>query len=323
LPDNAGTVTYYELHKWSYTKNQLVDYRKHRGKTKLIEPLRLTINHLLANPYWTRLWIVQEVLLAERITLQWSSSKIAWPALKKFVEYSQGWKGVLPGPTVIKLSRYQWVSNNRRYDLSWMLQNFCEHQCADSRDKVFGMLAVVKSVQVSEKFEADYAQDTTTVFALTALHLLKLMEFGPVENGEPHQSKRWVSIVGKLRIAMLPSDSENRRYIGRRVMQDINNYRYEVQTNSLISSAKREHTAIETLCQLFGVPLSQDTLAQWKNRVPAAEDGLLPGGWTNWLLNAWRPFAASTPHDQSFVPDVKWPCVFGRFAIVPGNTAAH
>jgi hypothetical protein len=196
-------TTLNDLHRRAITKEHPGDrILKERGKTDLGIAVWLAMNTLLSNAYWSRLWIVQEILLARRITVQWCDMKVKWAALKTFVEYVPGWKGVAPGPAILKLSRYEWVSNNRRYDLPWMLQNFCAHDCEDPRDKVFGLLAVVKDTMA---IDVDYSKTASEIFAIAALHLLRDIETKtPAFPGRPQQAKRWAHIMCKLRVTMLP-----------------------------------------------------------------------------------------------------------------------
>lgn len=48
--------------------------------TQLMDALR----YLEDRPYWSRVWIIQEVVVANRVTLLCGNQTLSWPALVKF-----------------------------------------------------------------------------------------------------------------------------------------------------------------------------------------------------------------------------------------------
>lgn len=174
---------------------------KNTAYVRLKPEIRTGMNLILTNAYWTRLWIVQEVLLAPRIVLRHGYNSVVWDSLKRFMDSKPGFKGVGARPQVINMSRDAWVPNTRRYDMLWMLQNFCQHECDDRRDKVFGILAVVKD---DLGLRADYERSAEEVFILAALRLLRNMigDEDAIIVTANNQLQRWFSILWKLREAM-------------------------------------------------------------------------------------------------------------------------
>lgn len=135
--------------------------------------------------YWTRLWIVQEILLSHHVTIQCGSHQLPWTALVKTfadMQIHRPWAYETPqlssGPHRLYAAylqrdeAHQVVKTPRQtprlplIELSTMFQNFI---CADSRDHVFALLGLAKSC-CRTATAVDYALSKTEVFASMLLH---------------------------------------------------------------------------------------------------------------------------------------------------------
>jgi hypothetical protein len=137
-------------------------------------------------PYWSRLWIIQEITLARIIEVVWGSRQIPWTNLVSFARHSWGeksgyfglppwWLGFFDGiyfriePGLYALmyikELHEWPDRESNDGRHWrgLVRMSGETQCEDPRDRVYGMLGL------SEPFlaiPADYSLTTEQIFWL-------------------------------------------------------------------------------------------------------------------------------------------------------------
>jgi len=115
-------------------------------------------------PYWQRLWIIQEVVLARRILVIFKNDCYDWNNLihiaKQRKEPSQSTLRVLRIEEIRQLSRTQsW----RWTDVLTLLRS---SRCTDVRDKAYGMLGLVHTtVAIVPNYEATAAEVVEAVIA--------------------------------------------------------------------------------------------------------------------------------------------------------------
>lgn len=129
----------------------------------------LALTDLFARPYWSRLWIMQEVFLARKLLFVSGSHTfeaprgahartmltllISWPTSKVSPVFaSSGWRHfysavyLLISNEEFSKRRESSVGEDRNYFLSPFLvyNSYVELECADLRDKVFGLQACLR-----------------------------------------------------------------------------------------------------------------------------------------------------------------------------------
>lgn len=135
--------------------------------------------HLFRHPYWTRLWVVQEIMLAKKLFVLCGNSLHAWERFSEFFNSlralslsssNASWQGTVdsillsPANTLFG-NRYTWISlrTNHAYRLRDLLTMWAMQKCQDPRDMIFGLLGLTESTFLG----ADYR--------LTPLQLLLLV----------------------------------------------------------------------------------------------------------------------------------------------------
>jgi len=134
-------------------------------------------------PYWQRLWIVQEIILAVKITLLFDKVSADWHNVHKLrimlsSEYFPNKFELLPGSTftttqrsdllscqAFRLGRHQsailgYFQNN----LEHLIESFQESLCSDPRDKVYGLLGLADDCQEGQ-LEVDYSRTLFEVYS--------------------------------------------------------------------------------------------------------------------------------------------------------------
>lgn len=112
---------------------------------------------LLSNPFWQRLWIIQEVLLAQDILICYGNWAMQWDHLYRFTKIqdkisssrsralSTEHHSVRESSRKLLQARQHRPYYATRVDhLSYYLQKYSMLDCEDPRDKVYGLLALVR-----------------------------------------------------------------------------------------------------------------------------------------------------------------------------------
>ncbi|KAH6642531.1 heterokaryon incompatibility protein-domain-containing protein, partial [Boeremia exigua] len=123
-----------------------------------------SLSVLLHDDYFTRLWVVQEVLLARavRIICRGMSGhvEIPWNDVHAVATGSARWLQQ-HGHTKAVLALIANQGMNRYEGLRLTIARFAGYECENPRDKVYGLLGIVKP---KERLEVDYTKSVQDVF---------------------------------------------------------------------------------------------------------------------------------------------------------------
>lgn len=113
--------------------------------------VREGLEDVLSRPYWSRLWILQEVALAQRVDLLCGRRRCAWDELKGPIEYLRLDNGLSSLDTWITLKESNVVWEELRRHENWkpresplvrIVLKFSKARCGDPRDKLYGLLSM-------------------------------------------------------------------------------------------------------------------------------------------------------------------------------------
>ncbi|KAF2727801.1 HET-domain-containing protein [Polyplosphaeria fusca] len=143
-----------------------------------------TVDALLARPWWSRAWVVQEVWNSARVVLQCGSTTLAWDLFERAMDYHEAWDDI--GRCVKDHNRRsKWPFLRRRYSLaihiarkrlykstlSDLLWNTWDREATDPRDKVFAVLGLVGNE--AHGIRPDYNQTMVQVYCRTTKHIIR------------------------------------------------------------------------------------------------------------------------------------------------------
>lgn len=112
-------------------------------------------------PYWTRVWIVPEMVVAREITIQWGAYSMAWSDL---IDYVREWHFLYkPLEVIIKTMDLRYYESRQR-NLVNLLHATEVTESTDPRDKVFALLGLINN-DVSEPIVADYTMSPCEVYS--------------------------------------------------------------------------------------------------------------------------------------------------------------
>ncbi|KAH7411728.1 heterokaryon incompatibility protein-domain-containing protein [Phaeosphaeria sp. MPI-PUGE-AT-0046c] len=120
---------------------------------------KLHVTQLLQNRYFNRLWVVQEVLLAPKIRVRLQATWIEWDDLREAVKLLQNdGHGLTIAQSTLALLK---LRNIKPYTLESCIETFSGQDCEDFRDRVYGLMGLVKE---EERVPIDYAKSTHQVY---------------------------------------------------------------------------------------------------------------------------------------------------------------
>ena len=143
--------------------------------------------NLHTNPYWKRLWIVQEVLIARHVII---CSKNIWLDERDIASTSDFISDFM-SPCHDEIAMYRlwqmrcWglqkrsidpLDNTRYPRLGEMCAYFSYRDCADVRDKVYGLLGVI-DVKISQRVPVDYSLSSRDVYKSAVEAMLQEADF--------------------------------------------------------------------------------------------------------------------------------------------------
>jgi hypothetical protein len=117
------------------------------------------------NAYWSRLWIVQEFILAKELTLMCGNEWLGNDQLGLLSSFDTS--------ILYELLRFRNIYRDRNhpFDSSAMLAAFCRNACMDPRDKVYGLLGLFNNS--SFPIQPDYTKTVDAVFVETVLRVVE------------------------------------------------------------------------------------------------------------------------------------------------------
>jgi len=132
------------------------------------------IQHLIRQPYWHRVWVIQEVVMAEKIRIMCGAMTLNWSYFGRFLmEMSDDrvpiTKELAFDPIDIKdrssfirlLSDWPWGSSTLAHALNWSASRLA----TDGRDKVYAVLGLVDK-GAGRLLAADYTLSPCNVYRL-------------------------------------------------------------------------------------------------------------------------------------------------------------
>ena len=112
--------------------------------------LRCDLSPVTRKRYWERTWIVQEILLAQRVFVVSASGLLPWSAFSAFYMKSS----IIEQNQDIELPYLRFLCEWRKGSkplhgrkLLTLLGNFSDTRCADVRDRVYGLLGLADDAQ--------------------------------------------------------------------------------------------------------------------------------------------------------------------------------
>ena len=155
------------------------------GESTLLTRSSSALECAMRNPWWSRIWTVQEAVLPPSTTVLWGSVSTSWNSFEKATEilaldrdngstYISGLPFILQGhhftgPVFgIKYMREHY--DQAPLDILW---RFRCRAASDPRDKIFGLLGLMPDSFPSKLRESDYGLDTAHLYQRFAIDCIE------------------------------------------------------------------------------------------------------------------------------------------------------
>ncbi|KAK2597585.1 hypothetical protein N8I77_012363 [Diaporthe amygdali] len=137
--------------------------------------------HLLESffkrPYFSRVWVVQEVAVSKRITMMCGDIALEWTKFmqSKYLRriYTSSYHDTFP--TIFRLGQ-KYLTRSATLLNALVLGRSCE--ASDPRDKVFALLGLVKQTPANLRLSANYSLSSAEVYKQVATYLLMVEKLG-------------------------------------------------------------------------------------------------------------------------------------------------
>jgi hypothetical protein len=157
----------------------------------LFQPLAISIFLLFQRTYWRRIWIVQEVMLAQKILVLCGSKSLEWHCIRSLHKFLKGTKttktsvdnfdnsGIpnLRADSILKsdglriitekLEQETLPTENRNSPLRYLVETYYDLESTDPRDKIYGILGLVRPEESTNnaKLKVDYSYSILEVYS--------------------------------------------------------------------------------------------------------------------------------------------------------------
>jgi hypothetical protein len=167
--------------------------RKH-WTPRQIEAVTAFCNHA----YWNRVWIIQEVALARRVTVHCGPVSVGFAVLPELMWALSGrkdWEGISSTPA-FRVITFKKMPGKRHYTffdgLQLSLMIFSKHQATDIRDKIYAIQGL--STQPISDIPIDYHISPSELWDVVMLHLCR----GCARNTSLHNLKNDLRLLTEL-----------------------------------------------------------------------------------------------------------------------------
>lgn len=163
------------------------------------------LHAFLCRSYWSRLWIVQETVLAKRIFGMWGLGMWIWQDLERLlniVAYEQPMSPLLCTPAAQVISRRtSYIGRKSIQKLDHLIIQWTSHGisieqlgCADPRDRIYGLLGLVERSERGTLglLRADYNKSAEEIFTTMFAYMRRDSEI-----------LRWPTIARLVVLALL------------------------------------------------------------------------------------------------------------------------
>ncbi|KAI1015440.1 hypothetical protein LB504_011113 [Fusarium proliferatum] len=169
------------------------------GLPKKDSPTWVAFHNMLALPYFSRVWIVQEIAVAKSCRILWGSiiipgetfrsSTVGWLLIPRVLE-------IFATVHAVKNAAMLLVGNHQSKEWSYLVVRFMGHQASDPRDKIYAFIGLAD--QTGYDIVADYNKPVLEVYqdfvrkTIAVTGKLDILRFSTVQNLDMKTGPLWV-----------------------------------------------------------------------------------------------------------------------------------
>lgn len=151
------------------------------------------ILHLFERPYWRRMWIVQEFILPQELTLLCGLDAISGDKMLQVLQTIRylGLNGhtAHTAPTLdlitLCVTRKMWhLGDTKQFTLVALMRQFCRADCSDVRDRVFALLSLMRTKPSENFMVSDYTLSPLQLYYRTLSGMIMSLRLNDVQEWE-------------------------------------------------------------------------------------------------------------------------------------------
>ena len=139
---------------------------KDRFTKQFNEEERRELEIFLSHPYWRRVWIIQEIVLASSIWIYTGEAYLEWAEFVRFCKIAQADRYWIP-PCI------EWLITNAqrrtKFSMFHMIKGLWGNECQEPRDKIYGLQGIVIE---RDKMTVDYSLSVKEIFLNAAIIMM-------------------------------------------------------------------------------------------------------------------------------------------------------
>jgi hypothetical protein len=110
--------------------------------------------------YFSLPWVVQEIMLARKVHIMFGNGRISLKELRRAINISNHASWSMLSTT--KAYNLSYTNELRPVTLQKCIEMFCQNDCEDPRDRVYGLMGMVYE---DEQLEIDYLKSTYEIYS--------------------------------------------------------------------------------------------------------------------------------------------------------------
>lgn len=130
------------------------------------------ISKFLSFPWWSRVWILQEVAVARRATLVWCSATLEWGLFSVAHVITRGFEPIDLDGNVPPVFMFSGNDPKPLNDIYSLMHTARISQCSEPRDKIYALVGLLGD-HVVHNLVADYGISLQALYVNFAMHLIR------------------------------------------------------------------------------------------------------------------------------------------------------
>ena len=255
--------------------DEVLDLQTNSDQRMNISPLQVPIGYLFDQPWFTRVWVIQEVVLAQNTIVKWGHAEISWHWIglaaaiirtnypELCYQYEFGWCGIYNAYLMFRISN---MSDLPPLKLSFLqlLRLTRQFYVSDPRDKVYGLLGIhttdndpqegqlfvdpdysISAAELCIRVARKVISETQNLSILSSSQWHVLDRDDPLQTTVPSWVPEWNSVI---RPTLSPWGSEDRFSAGK-------SFPLRLETTPNNYSLVVEGTGVGVVVQIFAIEI--------------------------------------------------------------------
>jgi hypothetical protein len=217
--------------------------------------VKLWLYWIIYKEYWKRLWVIQEICLATKLSVHFGDGQIPWNTFVGLVAlYKEIHSNDHRADTIVNLAatRSDLYRGGEAYSLSALLTTYKNAFCQDPRDKIYGFLGMA-SDHIGQIILVDYKKPLPEVY----YNVIRFFNLSKIDSERKRVEIVYNAALVKRLLSRKAEEFEftipfNGATIWNRAQEWLSDYRKTIERDFNVTTTWREHLeVVEHSCCFF------------------------------------------------------------------------